>query len=494
MPARGLHIGHFFNQRIKDFGKALNAYEHDRHAILFGPSGSGKFTRFVAVNLLSDCLGDRSVIVIDPKGEAAAVTAWYRSDTLGHDVKILDPFGKLHEAVKRSPDPRHREMIAAGLTESDGFNPFIGLDAPKRDRPNPNFFDDAAAIGEALIKIEGKDPHWTESAQGLLVAMVMWERMTRGTDASLETVRKLLTEADDWDDVTSVGDDGKPRTEQRQTRGLAATVARMVKDSANEEFRDSGGFEVASLAGRFVHATDEMLSIRSSADTQTRWILSKQMRADMNRKPGIDFRDLKTRPTTVYVILPAERLRTHSVWLRLVLVSALRALYRPGGLQTTILIDEMAALGHLGPLEDAFGLVRGFGVQLAGILQDLGQLKALYQERHESFLANAGLVQCLTPNDLTTADWMSRRAGERTIWAKGLSESGAAGVSGDRTTESWSQVQVRHLPAYELFGLAKGTGLAWIAGEAGTIKFAAPNYWDIPECKARALWNPYAGD
>ena len=86
----------------------------------------------------------------------------------------------------------------------------------------------------------------------------------------------------------------------------------------------------------------------------------------------------------------------------------MRALYRPGGLRTLLLIDEMPALGHLAPLEDAFGLVRGYKVQIAGICQDLAQLKALYKERWESFLANAGVVQGFTPNDLTTADWMSR--------------------------------------------------------------------------------------
>ena len=114
------------------------------------------------------------------------------------------------------------------------------------------------------------------------------------------------------------------------------------------------------------------------------------------------------------------------MWLRLVVVSALRALYRPGGLRTLLLIDEMPALGHLAPLEDAFGLVRGYKVQIAGICQDLAQLKALYKERWESFLANAGVVQGFTPNDLTTADWMSRRAGQTTLLAPSSSESRSA--------------------------------------------------------------------
>jgi hypothetical protein len=70
----------------------------------------------------------------------------------------------LHEAVKNSQ--AHRELVARGLTVSAGFNPLDALDPH-----SPNFYDDAAAIGEALIKIEGKEPHWSESAQGLVVAL-----------------------------------------------------------------------------------------------------------------------------------------------------------------------------------------------------------------------------------------------------------------------------------------------------------------------------------
>jgi len=162
------------------------------------------------------------------------------------------------------------------------------------------------------------------------------------------------------------------------------------------------------------------------------------MRGDL-KKSGVQFSKLKEKPTTVYVILPAERMRTHSVWLRLVIVSALRALYRPGGLRTLLLIDERPALGHLGPLEDAFSLVRGYKEQIAGICQDLAQLKALYKERWESFLANAGVVAGFTPNDLTTADWMSRRAGQTTLVAE---NSGETLTPEGRRSESTSWQQV----------------------------------------------------
>jgi hypothetical protein len=78
------------------------------------------------------------------------------------------------------------------------------------------------------------------------------------------------------------------------------------------------------------------------------WILSDPMAGDLGRN-GVDFRALKQRPVTVYVILPAERLREHSIWLRLVITSALRSLYSPRGVPVLFMLDEFAQLGHLGP-------------------------------------------------------------------------------------------------------------------------------------------------
>ena len=463
----GITLGRHYDDATHHIGEKV-VYEGERHLLLFGPNGTGKGTRFLIPNLLS--INNRSLLVIDPKGELAAVTAAHRHKA-GNDVKILDPFGKLHEAVKDSAD--HRYLIEHGLTTSAGYNPLALLDpaSPK------SFYDDAAALGEALIKIEGKDPHWGESAQGLLVALIMWEKIKYGDEANLENVRALLTQADESDRVV----DKKGKATDELVKGLAVTAADMVLD---------GGYEIASLAARFTEKSNEMASVRSTADTQTRWILSPPMRADLKKADGVDFRKLKEKPTTVYVILPADRMRTHSVWLRLVVVSALRALYRPGGLRTLLLIDEMPALGHLGPLEDAFGLVRGYKVQIAGICQDLNQLKALYKERWESFLANAGVVQGFTPNDLTTAKWMSERAGQATMLAPSSSESRSP--KGERSeTTGWSQFgRPLYLPQ-ELMGFAEGTGLLFLAGMANGVRFFAPPYWKIEQAKARAARNPY---
>ena len=144
-----------------------------------------------------------------------------------------------------------------------------------------------------------------------------------------------------------------------------------------------------------------------------------------------------------------------------------------------MLIDEMPALGHLAPLEDAFGLVRGYRVQIAAIFQDLGQLKSIYKERWETFIANAGVVFGFAPNDLTTAGWMSQRSGQTTVVVKGFSESKSMSTGQQlsiNATSGLSDQQVARplfLP-HELFGLEEGMGLLWLAGTGQTSSFCAP--------------------
>jgi type IV secretion system protein VirD4 len=282
----------------------------------------------------------------------------------------------------------------------------------------------------------------------------------------------MLTEPNEKDPKT-----GKP------VRGLQHTAALLALH---------GGFEIESLVGRFARDSNEVASIQSTADTQTRWLLSPPMRESLATN-DVDFRKLKHRPTTVYLILPAERMRTHSVWLRLVIVSALRALYTPGGLKTLFMLDEFAQLGHLPQIEDAFGLVRGYGVQIWPILQDLNQLKALYKERWETFMGNAGVVQGFAPNDLTTAEWMSRRAGETTVAAASYNEGDGRSERGTTTSSglNYSQTKRRLFLPQELMDFRQGEGLLWPAGTSKSVPFHALPYWTDPQINSRAKPNPY---
>jgi type IV secretion system protein VirD4 len=381
----GLYLGRFVDKgRVRSEVR----YRDNIHVVTIGPTGSGKGTGLIIPNLSGL---KRSIFIIDPKGEAAAVTARARA-RLGRVIPI-NPFNVLADTLPH--------------LQSQGFNALTLLD-PRSD----NFPDDASGIAEALVRVEGSEPHWSASAQDLVSALVMWECMMKGHAASLGNVRKMLTE---------------PFVKENdQPIGLFRTVLEML---------ESGYEPLVAKAGRFVRATNEMLGVISTAMTQTRFVDSPPIKRDMSGA-GFDFADMKREIITVYLILPADRLETHANYLRLVVTSALRALLRSPPSSTLppvlVMLDEFAQLGYLPPIENAMGIAKGFGVQLWPFLQDLNQLHALYKDRWQTFIGNAGVVTAFAPRDLFTAKYLSDMCGQKTVNVKSRSQT-------DQGQSSWNE-------------------------------------------------------
>jgi type IV secretion system protein VirD4 len=339
-------------------------YNHDRHIMTLGPNGSGKSMRLLYENLMT--LRHWSLLVIDPKGELAALTGAAR--TKFGKVIYLNPYG-----VRGLP--------------SHGFNPVATLDPGIE-----NFIDDAMGLAEAMIRInpDAKEPHWAESAQDLVCALLMYAAMLGGGKNTLAFVRQCLgmSGAEMIDTVTAM-----------RTLGVARNIE-----------------ELSIKAARFVDINPdnrELTSIISTAMTQTRWLDSRPVKADTS-KGVIDFAAMKSEPMTIYLILPANRLATQSTWLRLVITCCLQKLIRdavPGEVPVMLMLDEFANLGHLPMIENTMALMRGYGVKMWSVFQDLSQLKAIYGARWESFISNAGVVQAFAPQDIQTAAYLSERSG-----------------------------------------------------------------------------------
>jgi type IV secretion system protein VirD4 len=451
----------------------------ERHVVLFGLNGAGKSTRLLIELLATTSL--RSLVVFDIKGELAWQTADLRQQY--SDVKIINPCGVL-------------EM------PSDGYNLLAPLAELERDH-HPKFYDAAAAIADALIEIEsGSGQYWSESAQGLLVALIMYEVImarAEGRAPSLYNVRRLLTEPDEY----APGD----VMQKRPIKGLSVTAERMIK---------SGNEAIASLAGRFVrkHGLNEIASIQSTASTQTEWMLSEPMRHDME-KQGTDFRQLRQRPTTIYIVMDPEEITRKRRWTRAVIAAALAAHYKPGPLDTLFILDEFrAAIGKLQIISDMWSLVRGYGVQLMPILQSATQLEKLFDKEWENYTAQAGLCVTLGPaGDLFTAEWMSKRCGVTTVLQGGFnmgdginagdgmnagSSTGMNGAASNNQGNSFNsgrsrngginfqQTERRVLLPQEIMNIRAGHGLIWVPGMGEkSIPFFAPNY-----LKRRAPWVP----
>jgi type IV secretion system protein VirD4 len=258
--------------------------------------------------------------VIDPKLEIAAITANYRRKVCGADnVKIINPFGLL---VDIRPD-----------LKSDQWNPLNDLDPTA-----PDYGDHCAAKGDALVKTDSNEhqkyfPDAARSGITGAIPYIVKDADAKGLPRSLPSIKAIFGQ---------------------EPAALKKSIKKMIA---------GGDFDISSRLAKFLAVNDEISGIKNTIETSLSF-LTRQMRDDMATAGGVDFRACKERPTTIYVGLPTQELNNKAVYLRLVLSSVLRALYREGGVPTTLVVEEAFVLGYHAELEQALSILRGFGSRL----------------------------------------------------------------------------------------------------------------------------------
>jgi type IV secretion system protein VirD4 len=80
-----------------------------------------------------------------------------------------------------------------------------------------------------------------------------------------------------------------------------------------------------------------------------------------------------------------------------------------------IMLEEVAELGALDIVATALALGRGYGIKLYLIAQDLSQLETAWGSKSKSLIANCAIRIASAPNDVATAELLSKMCGVMTV-------------------------------------------------------------------------------
>lgn len=380
--------------RLERINPVMIGSRDDRHVLTIAGSRAGKGISCITPNLI---LYPGSVVVIDPKGENARITAARRGagsavcEGMGQSVTVLDPYN------------------TTGLPETykGSWNPLDVLNSASFD-----FIDRAASIAAALVVVtKPEDAHFDESARQFIKALILYVALHyEGDDRSLLTVHNLLLEG--------------PRAEfeaWKAAQGAEEVGDLTAFDYLLESMKQERRFEgvISGAAATLDDMGDrERGSVLSTARRNLEWIERPAMQAVLKRST-IQLEKLKSDPNgqSLYLCLPPQRMADCGRWLRMVIAACLESCYDTteppaSGHPVLFLLEEFPILEHMKIIETAAGYAAGFGVKLWVIIQDLSQLKRHYKDGWETFVGNAGVIQAFGNSDATTLDYLSKRLGQ----------------------------------------------------------------------------------
>jgi len=282
------------------------------HLFTLAPARQGKGTSVVIPNLLHY---SGSIFVTDPKGELAAITARHRKENFGHKVIFLNPwklnglpchrYNPLQPLIEMAADPRrHHELGDAARA-----NAFMLEPEPEGGDKNRFFRDGARNM------LEGPQLHLATRGRPERCTLPELWRIIKNTDL-LEFTLREMAESDALDGV----------------------VAAYGKE----------------LLGQFLEGARQFDDFRNGASNALQVFRPGGPLADAVSGSDVEFSDLKAKATTVYVMIPAERIRDYGMWLSMVSRHAINAVATQRSDRSVLfLLDEFANMGRIAGFAEA---------------------------------------------------------------------------------------------------------------------------------------------
>jgi type IV secretory pathway TraG/TraD family ATPase VirD4 len=392
--------GDIWTGRAADQNETPIGFFDDRHTLIVAGSRSGKGTSAIIPNL---CFWPGSIVVIDPKGENASITAARRAtgseycQGLDQRTFVLDPF-------KASNVDDH---LRASFNPLDTLDPF-----------NEESVDDASRIADALIVSENAtDPFWDDQARTLLKGLILHVISSDDFEGkrNLISVRQLITSGDVYTRkvLEDLGEENIPTSFELLFEGMRRNTAFSgIVSGTGETFGAMAANSQKTLNG-----------VLSAAGNHTEFIDSIPMQRQLAESTrGLKLRHLKDDPmgVSLFLSLPQRFMNTHFRWLRMMVSLIITEMEKnPGQPQSghpiLLILDEFAGLKKMDIIENAAAQIAGFGVKMCFIVQQLTQLKNIYKDNWEIFIGNSGAKLFFGIDDQFTREYISKQLGETEV-------------------------------------------------------------------------------
>ncbi|WP_426683285.1 type IV secretory system conjugative DNA transfer family protein [Xanthomonas translucens pv. undulosa] len=380
-----------------------------QHVIAISPTRSGKTTSIAIPVLLSYM---HSMVVLDLKGELHKATSGWRQ-AQGHRIRVWAPYDD------------------AGMTHR--FNPMTLLAWTTPDKR----LGDIQTIAAILYPDEqGKDPFWTSQSRAAFSAFASY--MFEAWD---HTINELMAWKAPEALFPSINASPKFPSLERILRfssgengkSTLQTLQDILKNPKYTYISQQTRTVFGNLAGL---AEQTFSSVIATMQAPLQQFLSPTLAAATNAT-DIDILSLRKCPTTLYVIIPTNKLDESSKLLNIFFSSLIgnnlgKQLGEEPDLQyqMLMLMDEFTAMGRVDVWSKRISISASYGVRDLCIVQSRAQLRSTYGDNDaQNFITNHGAQVVFAPREQSDANEYSEMLGYKTVRKQQRSRSSGGGAS-----------------------------------------------------------------
>lgn len=387
--------GQFESNKIltKKVRIGLDGKKHRRNlnTLVVGGSGAGKTRFYAKPNAMQ---ANTSLVVLDPKGEITRDVGGLL-EKRGMVVKVLD---------------------LINMEKSHCYNPFVYLKSDNDvQRLVTNLFKATTPKGS-----QSQDPFWDNAASMLLLALVFYLHYEAPVmERNFQMVMELLRAAEvreDGDGFLSPLDILFDRLEMRNPDHIALKYYRDYRSGSTKTLKSIQ----ITLAARLDKFNLDSLTSLTATDE-------------------LDLGSLGEKKTALFIILP-DNDSSFNFLASILYTQLFQALFyladhKYGGalpVPVHLLMDEFANISLPSDFDKVLSVMRSRGVFVSIILQNMAQLKALFEKEWESIAGNCDEFIYLGGNEQSTHKYVSELLGKETLNTKTYGKS--SGRNGNYST------------------------------------------------------------